>query len=277
MRVSGVTKYRFAAPRTLLFSPRMQGTTSTQFSAAGAGGVLLAVLVALRRHRRPHRLGCRLRRDRRAARSGGRDPRRDLRRLPPLRDDELMLGALFSTPRAEPDHLLPAAGGTVVLALLLPVVALARLEHRRLGARRAAVARPPRARPPASSERARSQAAPRTPGIQAFALFFKLIALLVVLFAALAADRDVALAAGADVRARLHVRARPLARFLLRNAVRCDEAPHPRSSSRRSRCSRRKRRSRAGTSTRRPSSSSTSGSRSTSARSTSRSRRPSST
>ena len=32
-------------------------------------------------------------------------------------------------------------------------------------------------------------------GIQAFALFFKLIALLVVLFAALAADRDLALAA----------------------------------------------------------------------------------
>ena len=31
---------------TVLFSPRMQGTTSSQFSAAGAGGVLLAVLVA---------------------------------------------------------------------------------------------------------------------------------------------------------------------------------------------------------------------------------------
>ena len=31
---------------TLLFSPRMQGTTSSQFNAAGAGGVLLAVLVA---------------------------------------------------------------------------------------------------------------------------------------------------------------------------------------------------------------------------------------
>ena len=46
MRVSGVTKYWFAGPSTLLFSPRMQGTTSTQFSAAGAGGVLLAVLVA---------------------------------------------------------------------------------------------------------------------------------------------------------------------------------------------------------------------------------------
>ena len=44
MRVSGVTKYWFSAPPTLLFSPRMQWTTSTQFNAAGAGGVLLAVL-----------------------------------------------------------------------------------------------------------------------------------------------------------------------------------------------------------------------------------------
>lgn len=46
MRVLGVTKYWFAARPTLLFSPRMQGTTSTQFNAAGAGGVLLAVLAA---------------------------------------------------------------------------------------------------------------------------------------------------------------------------------------------------------------------------------------
>ena len=30
---------------TVLFSPRMQRTTSSQFNAAGAGGVLLAVLV----------------------------------------------------------------------------------------------------------------------------------------------------------------------------------------------------------------------------------------
>ena len=44
MRVSGVTKYRFVATPTLLFSRRMQGTTSPQFNAAGAGGVLLAVL-----------------------------------------------------------------------------------------------------------------------------------------------------------------------------------------------------------------------------------------
>ena len=40
-----------------------------------------------------------------------------------------------------------------------------------------------------------STAAPRAPAMQAFGLFFKLIALLVVLFAALAADRDVALVA----------------------------------------------------------------------------------
>ena len=44
MRVSGVTKYWFAGALTLLFSPRMQGTTSPHFNAAGAGGVLLAVL-----------------------------------------------------------------------------------------------------------------------------------------------------------------------------------------------------------------------------------------
>src|SRR5262249_5007533 len=46
MRDSGVTKYRVVDPLTLLFSPRMQGTTSSQFNAAGAGGVLLTVLVA---------------------------------------------------------------------------------------------------------------------------------------------------------------------------------------------------------------------------------------
>lgn len=46
MRVSGVTKYPVVGPLRLLFSRRMQGTTSSQFNAAGAGGVLLAVLVA---------------------------------------------------------------------------------------------------------------------------------------------------------------------------------------------------------------------------------------
>ena len=46
MRDSGVTKYSFVARPTLLFSRRMEGTTSSQVSAAGAGGVLLAVLAA---------------------------------------------------------------------------------------------------------------------------------------------------------------------------------------------------------------------------------------
>ena len=45
MRDSGVTKYPPVGDRRLIFSPRMQGTASSQFNAAGAGGVLLAVLV----------------------------------------------------------------------------------------------------------------------------------------------------------------------------------------------------------------------------------------
>jgi hypothetical protein len=103
-----------------------------------------------------------------------------------------MLGHLFSVRRAEPDHLLPAAGGTVVLALLLPVVALvgwsiagwglAALLWLGLHGLDLLVTRA-RAKPGGAA----------SSGIQAFALFFKLIALLIVLFAALAADRDLAL------------------------------------------------------------------------------------
>ena len=256
----------------------MQGTTPSPFSAAGAGGVLLAVLVGLRRRRRPHRLGGRLRRDRRADRRGRRDPRRDLRRLPPLRGHDLMLGALFSTPRAGAGS--PAARGRRdgrARCSLLPVVRRRRLEHRRLGARRAcsgsavhaldllvvrARSKPGSARRPRASRRSRSSSSS--------------IALLVVLFAALAADRNLALTTALTYGARVHVRARALARLLLRGDA-LDEAPDPaRLRGARAR-SRRRPRSRAGTSTRRPSSSSTSGSRSTSARSTCRSRRRSST
>ena len=105
-----------------------------------------------------------------------------------------MLGTLFSTPRSEPSHLLPAAGGTVVLALLLPVIALvgwsiagwglAALLWLGLHALDLFVLRT-RSKPAGAAGS----------GIQAFALFFKLIALLVVLFAALAADGNVALTA----------------------------------------------------------------------------------
>jgi hypothetical protein len=100
-----------------------------------------------------------------------------------------MLGTLFSTPRSEPSHLLPAAGGTLVLLLLLPVVAL--LGWSIEGWALAVVLW--------SGLHALDYLLwrMRHPGaaVQAFGLFFKLITILVVLFAALAADRDVAVAA----------------------------------------------------------------------------------
>jgi hypothetical protein len=100
-----------------------------------------------------------------------------------------MLGTLFSTPRAEPGHALPALGGTLVLLLLLPVVAL--LGWSIAGWGLAAVLWLGLHALELVLARVRHSGS----GIQAFALFFKLITILVVLFAALAADRDVALVA----------------------------------------------------------------------------------
>ena len=106
-----------------------------------------------------------------------------------------MLGALFSTPRDEPGHVLPAAGGAIVLLLALPVFAL--LGWNIAGWGLATVLWLglhgldyflTRVRQPQPSGFASS-------GVQAFGLFFKVIAILVVLFAALAADQDVALTA----------------------------------------------------------------------------------
>ena len=103
-----------------------------------------------------------------------------------------MLSGLFSTRRAEPDHLLPAAGGTIVLALLLPVVAL--LGWSIAGWGLAALLWLGTHALDLLVVRARSKpGGVANSGIQAFALFFKLIALLVVLFAALAAGQDLAL------------------------------------------------------------------------------------
>jgi hypothetical protein len=100
-----------------------------------------------------------------------------------------MLGTLFSTPRSEPSHVLPAAGGTVVLLLLLPVVAL--LGWSIAGWALAVVLWSGLHALDYLLSRVRHAGS----GVQAFALFFKLITILVVLFAALAADRDVALVA----------------------------------------------------------------------------------
>jgi hypothetical protein len=106
-----------------------------------------------------------------------------------------MIGTLFSTRRAEPDHVLPAAGGTVVLALLLPVVALVGWSVAGWGL--AALLWLGTHALDYFVVRARSKpgGGVANSGLQAFALFFKLIALLVVLFAALAADRELALTA----------------------------------------------------------------------------------
>jgi hypothetical protein len=104
-----------------------------------------------------------------------------------------MLGTLFSTPRSEPGHLMPALGGTLVLALALPVVAL--LGWSIAGWGLAAALWLGLHGLDLVLARARATTGLASSGMQAFGLFFKLIALLVVLFAALAADRDVALAA----------------------------------------------------------------------------------
>jgi len=46
MRDLGVTKYTFAGPATLLFSPRMQGTPRSSFQPAEAGAVLVGTMGA---------------------------------------------------------------------------------------------------------------------------------------------------------------------------------------------------------------------------------------
>ena len=103
-----------------------------------------------------------------------------------------MLSTLFSPRRAEPDHLLPAAGGTIVLALLLPVIVL--LGWSIAGWGLAALLWLGTHALDLLVVRARSKpGGVANSGIQAFALFFKLIALLVVLFAALAAGQELAL------------------------------------------------------------------------------------
>ena len=105
-----------------------------------------------------------------------------------------MIGTLFSTPRDEPNHLLPAIGSALVLALAVPVFvisgwplsgwALAAVLWVGVHALDQVLAR---ARGETDSLAAS--------GVQAFALFFKSIGLLVVLLAAVAADRNVGLAA----------------------------------------------------------------------------------
>lgn len=105
-----------------------------------------------------------------------------------------MLGTLFSTPRPEPNHLLPAAGSAAVLVLALPVFVLS--DWRLAGWGLAAVLWVGAHALDLFLARARrSTGTLAASGVQAFALFFKSIGLLAVLVGAIAASPHLALAA----------------------------------------------------------------------------------
>ena len=107
-----------------------------------------------------------------------------------------MLGTLFSTPRPEPGHLLPALGGALMIGLALPVFILA---HLSLGGWALAAVLWCAVH---AIDAILTQARTRTgnlaaSGVQAFGLFFKAIGLLVVLLVAAVADPHLAVAAAA--------------------------------------------------------------------------------
>jgi hypothetical protein len=105
-----------------------------------------------------------------------------------------VFGTLFSTPRPEPGHLLPALGGAFLILLALPVFLIFHLSIAGWGLAAVlwcAVH---------GIDIVLAQARTRTgnlaaSGVQAFGLFFKAIGLLVVLLVAAVADPHVAVAA----------------------------------------------------------------------------------
>ena len=107
-----------------------------------------------------------------------------------------MFGSLFSTPRPEPGHLLPALGGALTIALALPVFILA---HLSLGGWALAAVLWCAVH---AIDLLLTQSSTRTgnlaaSGVQAFGLFFKAIGLLVVLLVAAVANPHLAVAAAA--------------------------------------------------------------------------------
>jgi hypothetical protein len=104
-----------------------------------------------------------------------------------------MFGTLFSSPRPEPGHLAPALGGSIVLLLALPVFLIAGWPVEGWGL--AAVLWVALHVLDAFLTRMRSRTDTLGAPMQAFGLFFKLIVILVVLFAAVAAKPHVAVAA----------------------------------------------------------------------------------
>jgi hypothetical protein len=105
-----------------------------------------------------------------------------------------MPSALFSTPRPEPGHLLPALGSAAIVLLALPVFLVAGWPVAGWGLAAVlwvavhAIDLLLRRSKPQTGNLVAS-------GVQAFGLFFKSIGLLVVLIAALAASPHLALAA----------------------------------------------------------------------------------
>jgi len=105
-----------------------------------------------------------------------------------------MPSALFSTPRPEPGHLLPALGGAAIVLLALPVFLVAGWPLAGWGL--AAVLWVAVHAIDALLRRSKAQTANlAASAVQAFGLFFKSIGLLVVLIAALAASPHLAVAA----------------------------------------------------------------------------------
>jgi hypothetical protein len=105
-----------------------------------------------------------------------------------------MPSEIFSTPRDEPGHLLPALAGGILILLALPVFLLAGLPF--LGWVLAAVLWSAVHAIDALLRRARSDAANlAASGVQAFGLFFKSVGLLAVLVAAVVANPALAVAA----------------------------------------------------------------------------------
>jgi hypothetical protein len=105
-----------------------------------------------------------------------------------------MPSALFSTPRPEPGHLLPALGGAAVVLLALPVFLIGGWTVAGWGL--AAVLWVAVHALDLLLHRSRSQAGNLAAGgVQAFGLFFKSIGLLAVLVAAVVANPELAVSA----------------------------------------------------------------------------------
>ena len=105
-----------------------------------------------------------------------------------------MPSALFSTPRPEPGHVLPALGSGLIVLLALPVFVVAGWSLAGWGL--AAVIWVAVHAIDALLHRTKAQAGNlAASGVQAFGLFFKSLGLLAVLVAAVVADPHLALAA----------------------------------------------------------------------------------